>query len=125
MGNTLATIVTSGWPPFFWVQPRFNPSHIPDQRGKVVLITGANSGVGLVSAQELYRAGAKVYLACRTESKAREAIQSIESSAGKGSLHFLQLDLADLDSVRRAAGEVLDKEKRLDVLIANAGIMAT
>jgi NAD(P)-dependent dehydrogenase (short-subunit alcohol dehydrogenase family) len=123
MGNLASTVFTSGWPLFFWVQSGFDPSDIPDQSGKVVLITGANSGVGYVSARELYRAGAKVYLACRTESKAREAIKQI--GFGKGSLHFLQLDLADLDSVRRAADEVLAKEKRLDVLIANAGIMAT
>lgn len=137
ISQRFSVVFTSGWPLFFWIQPKFEFSEITSQKGKVsrlstgptndqvILITGANSGIGLVTARELYKAGAKLYMACRTESKAREAMASISYTSSTGSLEFLHLDLADLESVTRAAKEVLDKEKRLDMVIANAGIMAT
>lgn len=106
----------SGWPGQFWIQPLWSPEEITSQEGKVVLITGANSGVGLVSAKELYQAGATVYMLCRTEKKAKEAIDWIKSAPsrqgqgkgeGKGKLEFISLDLTDLKSVKRAAEEFL------------------
>ena len=80
---------------------------------QVVLITGANSGVGLESARALYNAGAKVYMACRSEDKALAAIQRIQEAERKmgahsgGEMVFLQLNLGDLHSVKRAADEFI------------------
>lgn len=76
-----------------------------------MLITGANNGIGYESARALYRAGAKVYLACRSEDKALAAIERIKEEdhvdSKSGELVFLQLDLADLHSVKKAADEFL------------------
>src|SRR3954451_25039737 len=89
---------------------------IPSQTGRTVVVTGANSGLGLVTARELARAGAKVVLAVRDESRGAKAAASIDSDAT-----VARLDLADLDSVRAfAEGWTGD----LDILINNAGIMA-
>jgi NAD(P)-dependent dehydrogenase (short-subunit alcohol dehydrogenase family) len=79
----------------------------------VVLVTGGNSGTGFVTARALYQAGAKVYLACRNESKARDAIREIKEAQRDvpgdevGSVEFIQLDLGDLESVDRCADEFL------------------
>jgi len=88
-------------------------------------VTGSNTGVGYHVARILYQANATVYVAARTESKALSAIESIKSSqpSSRGSLHFLKLDLSDLTTIKASAQEFLSKEKRLDVLINNAGIM--
>jgi NAD(P)-dependent dehydrogenase (short-subunit alcohol dehydrogenase family) len=88
---------------------------IPSQAGRTVVVTGANSGLGLVTARELARAGARVVLAVRDESRGEQAAASIE-----GEVTVRRLDLADLESVRAfTAGWTGD----LDVLINNAGIM--
>ncbi|GFZ46731.1 hypothetical protein JCM24511_03951 [Saitozyma sp. JCM 24511] len=126
-------IVYSGFPIIFWVRPRWDVSQIPDQTGKVVIVTGGNSGAGYITSRSLYHAGATVYLACRNESKALDAIERIKaapkpkstSEHGAGKLVYLNLDLMDLESVDRFADEFLSKENRLDILFANAGIMAT
>jgi NAD(P)-dependent dehydrogenase (short-subunit alcohol dehydrogenase family) len=88
-----------------------------DQSGRRVVVTGANSGIGRVAAAELARHGAEVTLAVRDETKGREA-----ASAMSGSVEVRRLDLADLSSVREFA-EGWDQD--LDILIDNAGIMAT
>lgn len=91
-------------------------------QGKVVLVTGANTGIGEVTARELAGAGAKVWLACRNEGRAREAMARIRDVHPDADLHFLALDLGDLGSVRIAADAFLESEERLDVLINNAGL---
>ncbi|MGW4209609.1 oxidoreductase [Lentzea sp. NPDC004789] len=88
---------------------------IPDQTGRTVLVTGANSGLGLRTAQVLAAKGAHVIMACRSAERGEAARLSVGGSA-----EVLQLDLADLGSVRAAA----EKVETLDVLINNAGIMA-
>jgi NAD(P)-dependent dehydrogenase (short-subunit alcohol dehydrogenase family) len=97
---------------------------IPDQTGKVALVTGANSGLGLATARELARAGASVHLACRTEEKARGAMQAIRNLVPAADLAAALLDLADLGSVQAFATEFVARGRALDLLINNAGIMA-
>ena len=94
---------------------------------QVYLVTGANTGIGYETALALVQKGAKVYLACRSEQRAAEAIAKIHSATGTAASDkaiFLQLDLQDLKQVKQAADTFLAKETRLDALINNAGIMA-
>mmetsp|Transcript_19529 Transcript_19529/g.23939 ORF Transcript_19529/g.23939 Transcript_19529/m.23939 type:complete len:418 (-) Transcript_19529:109-1362(-) len=91
---------------------------------KVVLITGANSGVGHETARQLYHMGATIILACRSESRANKAIQDIcPCSTNNERLRFIQLDLADLSSVKKAVEEFERMDIPLHVLINNAGVM--
>ena len=96
-------------------------SDIPDQSGRVVVVTGANSGLGLVTARELARAGARVVLASRSADKGRYAAERIASAVPGADVSPAILDLADLGSVREFAGGA---PERLDLLINNAGVMA-
>ncbi|WP_328538904.1 oxidoreductase [Streptomyces sp. NBC_00344] len=100
----------------------WNASDIPDQSGRTAVVTGANSGIGFVTALELARRGAHVVLACRSEARGTEAEARIRREVPGASAEFVPLDLADLSSVREfAAGYTAD---RLDLLINNAGVMA-
>ncbi|AYF73362.1 SDR family NAD(P)-dependent oxidoreductase [Nocardia yunnanensis] len=90
-------------------------SDIPDQAGRTIIVTGANSGLGAVTARALAGAGARVIMACRNEIKARSVADEIGSNA-----QVRRLDLADLASVR----EFADSIDGADVLINNAGVMA-
>jgi retinol dehydrogenase-12 len=105
--------------------PAFTEKNIRDLTGKVFLITGANSGIGKELARLLYAANATVYMACRTETKARAAMHDIESAvlSSKGHLEFLPLDLGDLRSIKPAVEAFTAKESKLHVLFNNAGIM--
>lgn len=96
---------------------------IPDQRGRIALITGANSGLGLETARALAARGATVILACRSEERAETARQELAAQA-RGDLDILPLDLADLRSVANAAATVARRCDHLDLLINNAGVMA-
>ena len=95
----------------------------PDQRGRVALITGANSGLGLETARVLASRGATVLLACRSRQRGEAARQALLPTAGAG-IDVLELDLADLASVRRASDLVAQQYGQLDLLINNAGVMA-
>ena len=97
---------------------------IPDQTGRRILITGANSGIGYPAARELARAGAHVVLAARDRSKGEAAIGRIKSDIPKAQLELGLLDLASLASVGDFAKRELDRGLPLDVLIDNAGVMA-
>jgi NAD(P)-dependent dehydrogenase (short-subunit alcohol dehydrogenase family) len=94
---------------------RWTEADIPDQTGRTVLVTGANSGLGLRTAQVLAAKGAHVIMGCRSVQRGETARRTVEGSA-----EVLELDLADLSSVRAAAKQV----EALDVLVNNAGIMA-
>ena len=98
---------------------------VGDLTGRVALVTGANSGIGYETAKALADHGAHVIMACRNEDKARQARDKIESEVDRCSLELLQVDLADLVSVRRAAEVVLSQHARLDLLVNNAGVMGT
>jgi protochlorophyllide reductase len=93
---------------------------IPDQSGKTVLVTGANSGLGLRISQVLARHGARVLMASRNAERGAAAVRGVDGA------ELVVLDLADLKSVRSAAAKVREATgDRLDVLVNNAGVMAT
>ncbi|XP_078069174.1 retinol dehydrogenase 14a [Mustelus asterias] len=92
-------------------------------RGRTVIVTGANSGIGRATAAGLARLQARVILACRDEKAAAQAAREIqEESGGAGELLVRHLDLASLRSVRSFCQRITEEEPRLDVLINNAGI---
>jgi len=105
--------------------PKWTEANVPDQNGRVALITGANSGIGWEAARVLAACGAKVLLACRSAERGNEAVARIAALSPRADVRFLAMDLADLDSTRRAAEQVRKDHPRLDLLINNAGLMAT
>jgi NAD(P)-dependent dehydrogenase (short-subunit alcohol dehydrogenase family) len=90
--------------------------------GQTAVVTGANTGIGLVTARELAAAGAHVVLACRNRVKAGQAMETIKQTCPKASLDFLELDLSRLDSIRAAALKLQSKTKQIDILVNNAGV---
>jgi retinol dehydrogenase 12 len=91
--------------------------------GKVVIITGSNTGIGQETAIDLARRGGKIYTACRDVEKSLEALQEIKMKSGNNNVHFLQLDLASMESVREFCENFKQLESKLDILINNAGVM--
>lgn len=96
---------------------------IPDLAGRVAVVTGANSGLGLESSRELARAGARVFMAARDLDRAEVAKQDILVGLPHAQLDLLELDLASLRSVRAAASALAGATERIDILINNAGVM--
>jgi len=96
---------------------------------KTVIITGCNTGIGKITAGELYKLGARVLMACRDVKKAQEAAEDIKTVAQNqdskdvGELVVQKLDLASLASVRECAKKILETESHIDILINNAGLM--
>ncbi|MBN1131516.1 MAG: SDR family NAD(P)-dependent oxidoreductase [Bacteroidales bacterium] len=103
---------------------RWTAADIPSMKDKVVIITGANSGLGYYTAEALAAKGATVIMACRNIKKGEAARQQIVSSVAGAKLTVYKLDLADLHSVKTFAKAFKDKYSRLDLLINNAGLMA-
>jgi NAD(P)-dependent dehydrogenase (short-subunit alcohol dehydrogenase family) len=107
--------------------------HLPDMTGKRVLVTGANSGIGLETVRTMAARGAEVILACRdatisaslNEKSAQEAIDCIRGTCPQAKLDFIELDLADLNSIKAAAEHFYKCFWNLDILINNAGVMWT
>jgi NAD(P)-dependent dehydrogenase (short-subunit alcohol dehydrogenase family) len=97
---------------------------IPDLDGKTAIVTGANSGLGFETAFELARNGAQVVLACRNLEKAAATAESIRTAHPQAAVESLQLDLADLASVRAFSGKFLSSHRELHLLCNNAGVMA-
>ena len=98
---------------------------IPEQSGRVAVVTGANSGLGLETARQLAAHGATVVLACRSLERGERAIADITASVPDADLRLQRLDLASLESVRAAADALRASHDRIDLLINNAGIMYT
>jgi NAD(P)-dependent dehydrogenase (short-subunit alcohol dehydrogenase family) len=101
---------------------RWTADEIPDQQGRLAIVTGANSGLGRITALELARHGAKVVVACRSVEKGEAVAQEI-LAAGGPEPSVQQLDLGSLDSVRRFAAAF--STQRVDLLVNNAGVMMT
>jgi NAD(P)-dependent dehydrogenase (short-subunit alcohol dehydrogenase family) len=104
---------------------RWSEADIPDQTGRTVLVTGANSGVGLSTAEVLAGKGAKLLLACRSPERGRQALATVGAVATGPAPELVLLDLADLESVAEAAAAARELTgDSLDVLVNNAGVMA-
>lgn len=91
-----------------------------DLEARFIVITGANTGIGRITAEKLAARGAEVVLACRSEERTRPVLDSIRAQGGEAI--FEPLDLASLDSVRESASRIVDRGKPIDVLINNAGL---
>ena len=103
---------------------KWTAADMPDQSGRLVVVTGANSGLGLIDSRELARAGATVVLAVRNTEKGEQAAEGIRGEEPQARVSVEALDLADLASVRAFAERFDGQHERLDLLINNAGIMA-
>jgi len=95
---------------------------VPDLANKTFIVTGANTGIGKITARELARAGAHVILACRSEPKTAAVIEEIKRDVGNASLEYVHLDLADLASVRACAEALSARNVPIHGLINNAGL---
>ncbi|KAK5988021.1 Equisetin cluster transcription factor eqxF [Cladobotryum mycophilum] len=106
-------------------EPIFSENDIPDLTSYTVIVTGGNSGIGYETVKQLALRNARVYIASRSKERIEDAIQQMVRSVdgAKLDLHFLQLDLQDLKSVKAAPEKFIREEPRLDILINNAGIM--
>ncbi|MFF4813417.1 oxidoreductase [Kitasatospora sp. NPDC001309] len=102
----------------------WNADRIPDQTGRLFVVTGASSGLGLATARALAHRGGRVVLAVRDEAKGRRVAAEITAERPGASLEVRRLDLADLDSVRAFAERLRSDGLRPDVLVNNAGVLA-
>jgi len=102
----------------------FTLDDIPDLHGRVAVVTGANGGLGLVTARALAGAGAHVVIAARDQAKATAATANVEAAHPDASLEIVELDLGSLDSVAVAAKQIQSEHSRIDILVNNAGLMA-
>ncbi|KAK1934571.1 WW domain-containing oxidoreductase [Phytophthora citrophthora] len=108
------------------VPDNWDASHIPSQKGKIAIVTGANSGIGYDTALELARKGAHVILACRNEQRGGEAEsqmrEALASCPEAGEVEFMKLDVGSLSSVQAFSEEFKAKHNHLHLLINNAGV---
>jgi NAD(P)-dependent dehydrogenase (short-subunit alcohol dehydrogenase family) len=105
-------------------KPGWQMQDMPDQSGRVAIVTGANIGLGYEAALALARHNAKVILACRSVPKAEAAVQRIRIELPQADVQVAELDISDIDSVRAFAKRFRTGHTRLDLLINNAGVMA-
>ncbi|KAI8243685.1 hypothetical protein K4K57_008357 [Colletotrichum sp. SAR 10_99] len=106
-------------------KPTLTEENLPDQAGKVFLITGASGGIGTELVKILYSKNAKIWLAARSYSKTQAVINEIKAAHPRstGEMVFLELQLDDLSTIKASAQQFLSRENRLDVLWNNAGVM--
>ncbi|EIW52026.1 NAD-P-binding protein [Trametes versicolor FP-101664 SS1] len=103
-------------------KPSWTADHLPDLSSKVFVVTGGNTGIGRGTVRGLLLKNAKVYIAARSKDRVEHAITELREETGREAL-FLQLDLGDLSSVKKAAEEFKQRESQLDGLILNAGVL--
>ncbi|KAG6003908.1 hypothetical protein E4U21_001586 [Claviceps maximensis] len=110
---------------FLIPKPTLTEDNLADQLGKVHIVTGGYAGVGKELVDILYQHNATVYVAGRSPDKATAAIDAVKAAhpSSKGRLEFLSVDLSDLTTIKQAVQDFTAKEKRLDVLVNNAGVM--
>lgn len=120
MASAIRNLYTQLYPP----PPSFTEMHLPSLRGKVYIVTGGNAGVGFELVKFLHSKGAKIYMASRSRSKAEDAMNAIQLTRPEtpGEIRFLQLDLGNLSTIKKAAGIFAAQETKLDVLWNNAGV---
>ncbi|KAI0687015.1 NAD(P)-binding protein [Earliella scabrosa] len=124
MGGAVSNL-KNVWPAILQLYPpksQFSVDQIPDLSGRVILVTGGNSGLGYETIKVLLQHNAKVYLAARNKEKADAAIASLNEATGKEAL-FHELDLGSLAKTKASAEAFLKKEPELHVLFNNAGLM--
>ncbi|KZS95276.1 NAD(P)-binding protein [Sistotremastrum niveocremeum HHB9708] len=113
-----ASLWAQSYPP----KTKFTAADVPDLTGKVTIVTGGNTGIGYETCKALLAKNAKVYMASRSKQKAADAIAKLKAETGKEAI-FLELDLADFDSVRKSAADFQSKETQLHILFNNGGVM--
>lgn len=106
----------------FVPKSKFSEDNVPDLTGKVVIVTGGNTGIGKETCKVLLRKNAKVYLAARNEARAKAAIAELLEETGKEAI-WLSLDLSSFQSIENAAAEFHSKETDLHILFNNAGVL--
>ena len=104
---------------------KWTAADIPDQSGRVAVVTGANTGLGYWTAEMLADKGAHVVLAVRNLDKGKDAVDRITAKSPKADVALQQLDLTSLDEIRKTAEELKAAHQRIDLLINNAGVMYT
>src|SRR6201981_3819145 len=102
---------------------KWTSDDVPGQQGRLAVVTGANTGLGFETARVLAARGASVVLAVRDAEKGKRAAARIGGAAPGADVMVQPLDLASLDSVRAAAGELRARHPRIDLLVNNAGVM--
>ena len=102
---------------------KWTEADVPDQSGRVAIVTGSNTGLGYETARVLAAKGAHVVIAVRNLDKGRDAVDRIMASTPKADLKLQKLDVGSLDSVRTAADELKSAYPHIDLLINNAGVM--
>lgn len=102
---------------------KWNIANIPSQKGKLFLITGANSGLGLGTTKVLVKKGAEIVMAVRNIEKGKKAYDEILQEFPNAQLSMMQVDLSDLNSIQQFTQKFKEKYHKLDVLINNAGVM--
>ncbi|MGV9797766.1 SDR family NAD(P)-dependent oxidoreductase [Mycobacterium sp. NPDC003449] len=102
---------------------KWTEADVPDQTGRVAIVTGSNTGLGYETARVLAAKGAHVVIAVRNVDKGREAVERIIAATPKADLKLQALDVGSLDAVRAAADELRAAYPRIDLLINNAGVM--
>ena len=103
----------------------WNTTDIPDQSGRVAIVTGANTGLGLETAKALAAHGAHVVLAVRNAEKGQAAADAITAAHSQADVRLQSLDLSSLESIRRASDELKSRYDKIDLLIKNAGVTWT
>ena len=102
---------------------RWDTSHMPDLSGKVVIVTGGNTGIGFRAARTFAGKGAETILACRNEQKGLKAVVQIRKKIPDARVKYMHLDLASLTSIRHFAESFSSSYSRLDILLNNAGVI--
>lgn len=122
VGGLGLSYIFGGWVRLY-TSPKFNFEDIPDLSGKIAIVTGANTGIGKVSAKEMARKGAHVIVACRSAPRGISAVNEITREISGSKVEYMNLDLSSMASVQKFTDEYRAKGMGIDILMLNAGIM--